>query len=172
MEVTGYQLMLALKELAFAKEAAESVFDNSLYKFADEVKPTPVEAMEALAKAETFFANTQAAQAMYNLAVRVQVQGEEMTLALAVKLVGSAGRMEKKWRDASKPKTLDRYDFRDSLKRSVEEGTEYATKQIELKDAQKLAKSAAKYATALREAVQTGNAVKIEIEGLNPALFE
>ena len=171
MKVTGYQLMRALKELAFAKEAAEGVFDDSLWKFDDEEKPTPGVAAVAYFNAEGAFAQVQSAQAIYNQAVKVKVEDTEMALALAVKLVGGAGRMEKKWRDITKPKKKDSWDLDESLSRRRDEGSEYAKQQISFKEAQTLAKEAAKYASALREAVQVGNSTKVEIEGLDPALF-
>ena len=172
MNVTGYQLMRALKELAFDKETAEGVFDDSIWKFENETKPTPPEAMVAYHKAEAAFANVQAAQAIYNQKIDVDVKNQRMTLGLAIKLVGGAGRMEKKWRDISKPKKKDRFDFTDGLQRKRDEGTEYAVKQIKTEDAQVLAKGAAKYAAALREAIQIGNSSELHIDGLDPALFE
>ena len=172
MEVTGYQLMRALKELAFAKETAEHIFDDSIWKFEDEEKPSPVAAMSIFREAEANFAQVQAAQALYNQKVKVSVGGQDISLTMAIKLVGGAGRVEKKWRDLSKPKKMDRYDFGESLKRSREEGTEYAEKQITVTDSQLLAKTAARRASALREAIQIGNGTKVEIEGLEPALLE
>ena len=172
MKVTGYQLMRALKELAFDKETAEGVFDDSMWKFEGELKAHPADAAIALQKAEVAFANVQFAQAIYNQKIDVTVEDQKMALGLAIKLVGGAGRVEKKWREAAKPPKKDRFDFSSNQQRKRDDGTEYAIKQITTEDAQMLAKNAAKYAAALREAIQVGNSAELHIDGLDPALFE
>jgi len=170
MKVTGYKIMQALKELAFTKETAEGAFTDSLWKFAGEEKPSPWEAMDAYKAAETAFAKMQAAQALYNQSVIVKVNDLGMTLSMAIKLVGGAGRIEKHWRTAAKKE--ERSSFFEDRSRKRDEGTEYAKKTILPQEAQTAAKAAAKYAAALREAIQTGNAIEIEMEGMNPGDFE
>lgn len=169
MKITGYKIMQALKELAFAKETAEGVFTGSIWKFEDDDKPTPQDAMVAYKNAESKFARMQAAQAWYNQTVKVNVLGEEMTLSLAVKLVGGAGRIEKHWRQAAKEDVRSVFDNQHVRQKN---DTEYARKTISTRDAQTEAKKASKYAAALREAIQTGNAVEIETIGLVPGDFE
>jgi len=172
MEVTGYKLMQALKEAAFAKETAEQVFDDSLWKFEGEQKISPEVAMEAYKVAETRFATLQAAQGVYNQSIFITISGKNIPLALAVKLVGGAGRMEKKWREAAKIKTDKHSLFDDRQYRKRDEGTEYAKKTISPKDAAEQAKKAAKYASALREAIQVANATVKDFTDLKPEHFE
>lgn len=171
MKVTGYKLMQSLKELAYAKETAEEIFDDSLWKFEKETKISPEEAMQKLKDAETAFATVQAAQALYNQSVKVNVQGKSMPLSLAVKLVGGAGRIERKWRMASKMNNRQGI-LGYNLAMKKEDNIEYARKTIEPLVAMVKAKEAAKYAAALREAVQVGNAVEQDIMDLDPKFFE
>ncbi len=168
MKVTGYKLQHSLRELHHIKDMAASRFNGSLYAFADQKKTSPQEIMNTLAKAETRIAQMQTAQSRYNLAITVNVNGDEMTLAEAVKRVGGAGRMEKMWRGVA-VKKHDRYSYgNEDLVRT--EGEVRAQPTITPVEAAGLAKQASRFASALREAIQVANATEIEIE-LDPAIF-
>lgn len=106
---------------------------------------------------------------MYNLQVRVTVQGTEITLAAAVKMLGGAGRVAKMWREAVADKE-DRYGYRNERERNKD--TEIAQKRVPYDEALKEANKADGFAGALRAAIATGNATLVDIEGLDPALFE
>ena len=155
MKVTGYKLQHTLRELSHTRDIAAGQFDSSLKFFPGDEKGDPKAVMAAYLEAEAKIARLQTGQALYNLKVQVDVLGKRMTLSEAVKLVGGAGRAEKMWRSVAAPK-------KDPI---------IAQRTITPMEAAALAKEAARWASALREAIQTGNAVEVEIE-LDTALFE
>jgi len=167
MKITGYKLQHVLRELAHTRDIAAGQFDDSLKAFPGDQKRSPIEVMRDYQDAETKIAKLQVAQSTYNLKVTVKVIDQQMPLSEAVKLVGGAGRAEKMWRTVAKP-VKDRYGY-DSDTRDA--NVLVAVKTITVVEAAKLAKDAAKWASALREAIQVGNASEIEIE-IDPALFE
>lgn len=167
MKITGYRLQHTLRELAHTRDIAAGQFDDSLKVFPGEMKARPQDIMTAYLDAEGKIARLQTGQALYNLKVQVDVLGKRMTLSEAVKLVGGAGRAEKMWRSVAAPKK-DRYSY----ERDTRDATAVvATATVTTAEAATLAKEAARWASALREAIQTGNATEIEME-LDPALFE
>ena len=167
MKVTGYKLQHAIRELSHARDIAAMQFDNSLKAFPDEEKPHPEAAMRAFLDAEGTMARLQVVQGDYNLRVKVQVLSQRMPLSEAVKLVGGAGRAEKMWRGAAGTKK-ERYSY-DRDERA--EGTIVATRTISVETAAAEAKKAAKWASALREAIQVGNATEVEFD-VDVTLFE
>jgi len=167
MKITGYKLQHTLRELAHRRDTAAARFPKSLWRFEDEDKPSPEEVMAAYREAEESIAKLQTAQGKYNLAITVNVMGEEMTLSEAIKRVGGAGRMEKMWRGFAAPKK-DRYGYDDPSTR--DSGVERAQRQVSEDDAAGYAQKAARFASSLREAIQVANATEVEIE-LDPALF-
>ena len=167
MKVTGYKLQHALRELSHARDIAAGQFDDSLKVFPGEVKPKPQAIMTAYLGAEAKIAKLQTGQALYNLKVQVDVLGKRMTLSEAVKLVGGAGRSEKMWRSVAAP-VKDRYSY----DKDTRDATAIVSqKTVSTVEAATLMKEAARWASALREAIQMGNATEIDIE-LDPELFE
>lgn len=169
MKTDGYALREAIKQWELRKEVAERAFAGSLHKFADEVKETPQQVVDAYLQAEESIAKLQVAQMRYNLAVTVDVRGQAMTLAEAIKMSGSAGRVEKMWKTAT-PQEQRRHRYDDDLTRTP--GQERAEATIDVKTTVVLATKAGKRSGAYRAAIATANAVKVEIEDLNSALFE
>lgn len=169
MKVTGYKLQHTLRELTHQRDIAAGQFTESLYAFVDDDKPNPVKLMETYRDCEDKIAKLQTAQQRYNLAVGVEVLGEKMTLSQAIKLVGGAGRAEKMWRSCAKGTGTDRYSYRNNTRSKDEE---QAKRQVSVEDAMLYARKAAKFASALRMAIQVGNATEVEIEGLEPSTFE
>lgn len=165
MKVTGYKFQHALRELAHTRDIAAGQFDDCLKVFPGESKLHPTTVMIRFQAAEAQIAKLQTAQADYNLQVQVRVLDQTMPLSEAVKLVGGAGRAEKMWRDVAAPKK-DRYgsDTRDTT--SI-----VAQRTISTEEAAAEAKKAARWASALREAIQVGNATELEFQ-LDVALFE
>ena len=168
MFITGYKLQQRLRELHHTRDIAAAQFDKGRFKFEDEDKPTATAAFECFREAEAAIAQLQVAQAEYNLSVEVEVLGEPMTLCEAVKRVGGAGRMEKMWRSVASPKR-DRYAYDDGLTRNKDE--ERAQPTVTTSEATAFAQKAARFASALREAIAFANATQRDIE-MNPALFE
>lgn len=167
MKISGYKLQHALRELTHARDIAAGQFDDALKAFPGDEKPTPEKVMTAFLDAEAKIARLQTVQGDYNLRVKVDVLGKRMSLSEAVKLVGGAGRAEKMWRSAAAPKK-DRYGY-DRDERT--EGTIIAKRTISTEAATQKAKEAARWASALREAIQVGNATEVEFE-VDEALFE
>jgi hypothetical protein len=169
MKITGYKLQHALRELAHLRDVLSSQFKESLWVFEKDDKPKPIQVMDSFSQTEEKIAKLQVAQAKYNLAITVKVGKDPMTLAEAVKRVGGAGRMEKMWRSVAADTGKDRYAMRENAR---DKNTEYAHRAMPVEKALGMAKEAARFASGLREAIQVGNAQEMEIEGLDPALFE
>lgn len=169
MKVTGYKLQGTLRELTARKDVLSAQFEDSRFVFADENKPSPVALGEQMLHLERQIASLQTVQSAYNLQVVVLVQGSPMTLAEAVKTVGGAGRIEKLWRSYAKSTGSDDRYMRNSLTRSKED--EKASRAVSHEEAAAIAKTSGQFASALREAIQLGNAKELEFE-LDEALFQ
>ena len=172
MKTTGYKLRHAIREAEHIKNIAAGQWDDSLHAFPgeDETKAAPQVLMAKYVECENRLAALQLAQTRYNLAVTVTVQGQPMTLCEAVKRVGGAGRAEKMWRAASSAEKKDRYGYNRDLTRNSTEIR--AVRTISIEAALLEAKRAARYASALREAIEVGNSTEVEIENLDSSLFE
>lgn len=165
MKVNGYRLQHALRELEHAREVAASQFADNVTQFKSTENKLDIRQVFAqFTTLEKKIAETQTAQTQYNLNVTVNVMGKEMPLLQAVKLVGGAGRAEKMWRDAVKGKKQDRYGFQQDQR---QKDVEYAVLSVEPAEALKHAQQASRIASALREAIQVGNATEVEVEGLD-----
>ena len=170
MKTTGYGLREAIKQAELRRDTAANAFNGSLKKFPDEQKETPQAIVEAFTKAERALVSLQVAQMRYNLSVQVEVNGEKMTLAEAIKRVGGAGRIEKMWKGAIAEPTkrnsyMDDVDERDATKVR-------ATRTVPAAEAMKLATTSGKKSGSLRAAISVANGKEVEIEGLDSALFE
>lgn len=168
MNVTGYQLQFAIKEWSDRRDLANHQFTDGIYQFPGEDKPKPERAMENIQKAEDVLTQLQVAQMRYNLAVEVMVQGKSMTLAEAVKKVGGAGRVGNLWKSVLMPKRHE-FSFEPMTR---DENSERKVVMISTSDAMMHTKKASRYSAALRQAVQTGNATEVDIEGLDPTVFD
>jgi len=169
MKVTGYLLREAIKQHELRRDAAAQAFDGSLKAFPGEEKPTPQSLVDQFLASERAIAKLQVAQMQYNLYVKVNVQGEDMSLAEAIKRVGGEGRSEKMWRSATGTKK-DRYGYSGDDEMDPNRVRSKAT--ITVNEAVKLATQAGKRAGVMRAAIATANAKEVEIEDLSPALFE
>ncbi len=170
MKATGYALREAVKLQELRRDTEARAFAGSLKAFPGDQKTPPQAVVEAFLKAESAIAKLQAAQARYNLAVLVSVEGQNITLSEAIKTIGGVARAEKMWRSAAGPKP-DRYgSLRDDDELDPSKVRAKAT--VTPTEAVKLAASLAKRAGALSAAIATGNTREIEIENLDPSLFE
>jgi hypothetical protein len=172
MKTTGYKLRHAIREAEHVKNLAASRWDDSLHAFEDELafKATPSTLMAQYVECENRLAALQLAQTRYNLGVTVDVLGTKMTLCEAVKRVGGAGRAEKMWRSAAGGEKKDVYSRGRELTRSTDEVRAMRTISVDAALAE--AKRAARFASALREAIEVGNSTELDIEGLDASLFE
>ena len=159
MKVNGFQIKQAIREETEERDLADSRFAGSLKAFPDEDKPKPTVLAEVMDKSERRIAKLQTTQARYNLAVQVTVEGQSMTLQEAVKALGGAERIEKKWREAAKEET-DRYggDTRD--KDSV-----VRTRQVSSDQCAEFARTAMRRRNAINYAISKGNAVEVDLPG-------
>lgn len=170
IRVTGYTLREAIKQYELRRDTAARAFNDSLKAFPDEQKETPRAVVDQFLAAEKAIVSLQVAQAKYNLNVYVEANGDRMSLEEAVKAIGGFARAEKMWRTAAGPKP-DRYgNYRDNDERDPTKLISRPT--VTASEAVKLASAAAKRAGALRAAIATGNATSIEVNDLDPALFE
>lgn len=170
MQIDGYALREAIKQWDLRKGAAEEAFKSSLFKFKGEEKDTPQQVVDSFLQAETAISKLQVAQMRYNLSVAVEVGGEKMTLAEAIKRVGGAGRAEKMWRSAGPKDRRSAYLMDDGLTRDPTQ--ERATPTLDAKTSVGLAMQAGKRSGAFRATIATANATKVDIADLDPALFE
>lgn len=170
MKITGYALREAIKQFELRRDTASRGFNGTLKAFPDEKKDKPQEVVNQYLAAEKAIAQLQVAQMRYNLAVTVEILGEKMTLAEAIKRVGGPARAEKMWRTAAGP-VADRYGgYHNEDVRDPNQVRSTAT--VTPQEATKLASASAKQAGAYRAAIATGNAREIELENLDASLFE
>jgi hypothetical protein len=97
MEVTGYQLREALKKHSLTLQNIERKFNKAMYRFADQEKEHPTKLAAQVFELERRIVRLQAAQTQYNLLVKVDFQGQKISLAEAVRLQGVAGRNAGRW---------------------------------------------------------------------------
>jgi len=171
MKVTGIQLREAIKRWALRRDTASTHFAESLWQFKEDENrlSSPQELADQYQAAERAIATLQTAQARYNLAAAVDLRGESLTLCDLVKRLGGAGRIEKMWRSATRAKGHDRYS---GPERSRSKDAIQATRMVSIQDALGFATQSARYAGDLRNAIALANTNQIEIEDLDPALFE
>jgi hypothetical protein len=171
MKVNGYILREAIKKLHLQIEIHENQFDNNTMAFADDKK----KALEAITadwfEAEEKICSLQEALNAYNLKVKIEVDGlGAMSLAKAIKLVGPASRIEKRWRQLAAPKK-DRYERHRPDLQVKEDGTKYAEKTYTVDAAMFAAISWGKRAAGIRGALAVGNSTLIDLD-IPGALFE
>lgn len=171
MKMTGFKLAFRLRELQELREMVASQFNESLFQFADETaaRPHPRGLMETFQECERKIAVLQVVQARYNLSVTVDVAGQPMTLHEAVKRVGGAGRITRMWKTAATSEGVARYQVR-TLSRDKDD--EHAVRLVPVQECMDHSLHANRQANALRQAIQLGNAVELEMDDLAPELFE
>ena len=162
MKINGFQIKETIGRWLLQRDTLANQFRDNLYAFEDEDKPNPEVVMRRFEEADRNMARVQEIQQLFNQATKVDVQGKEITLALAVKLVGGAGRRAKMWRDSG-PGKPDRYSYRDS-ERERSKDTDYAKRLVNVDDCVLHSMEASKYASALRNALSRGNSTDIECE--------
>ena len=167
MKITGYALRDALAEHQLRADTAAKAFNGTLKAFPEDKKDKPTEVVEQYLKAEHATSKLQVAQMRYNLAVTVDVLGEKMTLAEVIKRIGGPARVAKMWRSVGAP--TERSGYSDDVR---DPNQVRAVATISAAEASKLASVATKKASAFRQAIAVGNAREVELEDLDPGLFE
>jgi hypothetical protein len=168
MKITGYKIQHKLKQLEQLKEVAAQQFNENIMQFeSQEEKLDLRDVFATYTTLEKRISQLQTAQCQYNMNVTVNVLGENMSLLNAVKLVGGAGRAEKMWKDVAKGARSARSIYSEN---SRSKDQEYAKRSVSTSEAVDFAQQATKVASALREAIQVGNAIEIELD-IDEALF-
>ena len=170
MRITGYKLMDRLEELKEQAKTADSQFKGALFQFRTErgEKLDPRRLMQVYLTCEEKIAALQEAQAAYNLQVQVTVLGETMTLHRAVKMIGGVNHVKNQWKAAAQDSDANRY-FGNVHQRDKD--SEYAERVVSIEESLRLSELAGGRATALKQAIRSGNAIEIELE-IDSTLFE
>ena len=170
MKVTGYQLREAIKRATKRADLSRRVFQESATAFADE-KKDPLAAGTAFEQRGIDVAELQALQQQYNHSVvlpAICLRGKPMTLAVAVKLVGHAGALEKEWGNMAAAKR-ERYGRDPATER--DNTKTYATKLVTPELALAQAEQHGGYAARLRAAIAVANNTVIDLD-CNPELLQ
>ena len=162
MKVSGIRLREAMRKWNTRLEVASKQFKTSLWQFKNDNRklPSPTQLSARFQEADKAIAAIQVAQQKFNLDCSVVVAGQSMSLAMAVKLIGNAGRHEKMWRSAAADDGNDRYT-RDNIRKADEI---HAERQVSVEDSLSAAEAAAEYASSLRAAIATANARELEVD--------
>ena len=171
MKVTGYLLREAIKQSELRRDTAAAAFNGSLKAFPNETKDSPQTVVTAFTQAETALVQLQVAQMRYNLKVPVDANGEKMTLAEAIKRIGGLGRIEKMWKGAIGDNTR-RGGLYDEDTLDLDPSKVRAARTITSGEAVRQTTTSGKKSGKLRAAIAVANGTEVEVESLDPALFE
>ena len=151
-------------------ESVVSTFEDTLYKFKDEKKPTPYAVSELILQLEYDLSKLQSAQKYYNSNIIFNYNGEDMTLQTAINFVGGLGRLSKKWRVAAQSKKRKSFYGIDFTKRNKDE--EVAEPTITKEEALYKFKKVEKQAAELRNLIAENNTKMVEISFIDEVLFD
>lgn len=160
-QVNGYLIREALKRWERQRSIASQVFNDSLYKFSDDTKPSPTEVMQQFQQADANYAKLQDLQQEYNRNVTLTIGGESMRLSLAVKLIGGAGRTEKMWSSTLTGAKTDRYSYQQERIHERSKDVERAKPQLSQKQCLEYASTATQYTSNLRAAIALANTTQM-----------
>lgn len=172
MKVTGHKLHEAINTWELRRDAIGSTFTGSLHVFPEQKGKvaTPAEVASRFEAADRNIATLQTAQLQLNFSVKVDLVGQKISLAEAVKRYGGAARLEAMWKGVIKPKK-DRYTYATGAPTERNKDMIVAEQAITHDEAVKHATTAARVTAALRAAISSGNSTEIELD-LDGALFE
>jgi hypothetical protein len=170
VKVTGYQLREALRRWRDQEQICANNFKTSVFQFEGDNKGNPKDWAIQFERAYHAVAMIEAAQQAYNEQLVVNVNGKNMSLALAIKLVNGAGRMAKMWRDAAISDGNDRHSYMSNRRNKDEE---MSARQVPQDAAVKLTNEAASFAGALRSAIAEVNSkeVTLDMKGFDPTVL-
>jgi hypothetical protein len=169
MVTNGYKLKELLKLKKIELRTQQAILKGSFYKFEDEDKKTPLQAMSDIMVLEEDIAKIQTAQKYYNLNSEVEVEGfPKMSLELAIKLLGGYSRKSKVFRDyaAGDPKKR-RYSMEEPGPQTRREGAEHQKAVITKEDALQQSIIAETKVSNLKTAIALANANDMKINFLN-----
>lgn len=162
MKVTGITLREGMRKWQTRLEVAAKQFTESLWQFPDDNRKlaSPTELSKQFLEADEAIAAIQTAQQQYNLNNIMDFRGKKISLAMAVKLIGGAGRHEKMWRSAATDSGRDKYSYRENTRKADDI---HAERQVTVADAMRHAEEASSYASALRSVIALANAKEMEV---------
>lgn len=172
MKVTGYKLREAIQGLELLKQTAAAQFADTLLVFPGHEKPSPKIIADRVEHAELQIAALQTAQGQYNQTVRVELGGFAVSLAAAIKTKGGLERVAKLWRIAATGKRDKYARYRSDAPDRIKSDEVMAIKAIAPEAAMNEVARLMKEIGRIKEAIAVGNATSVEIESLEPALFE
>ena len=100
MKVTGSQLRKALVKYALRRDQAVKTFEENIYAFKDEHHPDLKLVSKYLYDTMAAIAFIQTAQQEFNSKVFVQIGGQAVSLAVAIKMKAGIGRLKGLWDSA------------------------------------------------------------------------
>jgi hypothetical protein len=165
MKVTGHELRNTLKVLEQDRKALEGKFNAGLTYFEDEEKPD----LEAISLAIRFIdrniVDVQEAQAEYNLRVKVEYLGKEVSLTFLIKIKGSEVRTVARWKTAMEVEdssTNRLYGL--SMARDMD--SKYPVPSMEYDAAVAQHRAAYIRMVSVQQSIANANAQVVEIKGL------
>lgn len=168
MLTNGYKLREMLRAAELTLEMYVAEFESSKNAFeGEDVKRKLVDVSNDIKSQELLVAKLQELQQEYNQNVNVKVQGNDMTLTMAVKLQGGAGRQSKMWRVLAGEKKNSRNSYYDREEMTRSKDNIYAKPTYTKIEALAKANEFSAYAGALRAAVAIGNNTEFNFPALD-----
>ncbi len=163
---TGFQIQDAIRKWKQARDILTTNFQATLFDFPDSERATPKQLMDRIERAERAMAELQTLQQAYSLKVKVELNKEFISLALAVKLLGGYTRANTAWLKAAKGETgTDKYS-RYAARNTVtvkKEGETHQIKRVSDDDALNESQRTMLLVNLLRAAIAKGNTEVIEV---------
>jgi len=177
--VSGHKIRQAIERVNLRRKTATKQFEKSIFAFEGE-NTTPQQFAATIERTEFLLASLQDLQERFNQATMVNLTGQNLTLALAIKLVGGNNRLAKSWKNAAElaPGTDDIWSRRlggskGSVQFSRDKEKDYATRQITVEQCIASADASSSKTASLRAAIAEANSSLIEVpETLLPLFVE
>jgi len=176
MKVTGHQLKEAISLCKLRLSAARNEFEDSLMAFPGE-KKDPLEIGKKISDMVTSLAALEAAQACYNLTVKVEFRTdgprctiEKVPLVWAVKMAGEANEVKSMWQSAAHGQER-RSRYSDNNVRTTDQIVAQPT--ISKGEALSQALEAARRALMISSSIAKANSTEVDIDApwLNDTLL-
>lgn len=169
MQVTGHQLMQAIKKRQLRLNVLNGQFDGELYAYEGEMKD-PIKVANSIRDTENQIAKLEFLQSNYNILVKIKINEESLTLCEAIKRLGGAGRISALWAHVL-PKR-DRYSSRrdpyDLTRNKDQEKAQLVVNQDQLLE---LATEASSYAADLRALIAAANNTLADFPSLEEGMI-
>lgn len=166
MKVTGSQFKQAIKTRQVRLRMLIDQFPQALMFFeGDEGRTDPMELEDEITILEGEVIKLQTAQALYNSRVNLEVDKERVTLAEAIKRAGFATKMIALWKLASNNRNFDHRSVR-------EKDHVYAVPSVSVDEIRDKIVTYTSLESQYNAAIARGNLEEVEMQDLNPELFD